>query len=186
LWLSKPPVDTGLFATLLLTATLIDQLTSGVIASVQAHGKIALYQVAMSTLTYMSVPVGYFLLARGSPPQAILYAVVASAALAGVARLGFAHRIFGLEIIDWLATVFVPCVAIAGGALVAMKSVATFFQPSILETVALFLVNGVCVLGLAWILALTSTERARITERLAELTRRYRGYLWSTTPISIS
>jgi O-antigen/teichoic acid export membrane protein len=186
LWLSKPPADTGLFATLLLTATLIDQLTSGVIASVQAHGKIALYQVAMSTLTYMSVPVGYFLLARGLPAPTILYAVVASAALAGVARLCFAHRIFGLGILDWLATVFVPCVAIAGGALIAMKSVDTFFQPSLLETVALFLVNGVCVLGLAWILALTPTERARITERLAELTRRYRGYLWSTTPISIS
>jgi hypothetical protein len=80
----------------------------------------------------------------------------------------------------------VPCAAIAGAAIIAMKSVATFFQPSILETVVLFLVNGVCVLGLAWILALTSIERARITERLAELTRRYRGYLWNTTPISIS
>jgi hypothetical protein len=134
----------------------------------------------------MSVPVGYFLLARGLPAPTILYAVVASAALAGAARLCFAHRIFGLSVLDWLATVFVPCVAIAGGAIIAMKSVATFFQPSILETVALFLVNGVCVLGLAWILGLTSTERVRITERLVELTRRYRGYLWSTTPVSIS
>jgi hypothetical protein len=186
LWLSKPPANTGLFATLLLTGLLIDQLTSGFVATVQAYGKIALYQVAIGTLICMPVPVGYFLLTRGSPASSILYAVVGSAALAGMGRLGFAHSIFGLRVLDWLATVFVPCVAIAGSAIIAMKSVATFFEPSILETAALFLVNGVCVLGLAWILALTSAERARVAERLVELTRRYRGYLWSTTPLSIS
>ena len=110
-WLRHVPPLTEMFVQLLLTSLLIDQLTAGFGASLQATGRIAAYQVVVGTLNCIAVPIGYVLVRFGQPPSAILWAGVGGAIAAGLGRLWFAQERAGISALDWLKSVLWPAAA---------------------------------------------------------------------------
>jgi O-antigen/teichoic acid export membrane protein len=170
LWLGQVPPHTAIFATLLLIALLIDQLTSGFMAAVQAHGRIALYQMAVSSTTFMTVPLGYAFLRIHLPAASVIWAVIIAASLAGSARLTFVRMVLRVNITEWMVQVLFPNLIVIAVTATAMRAVALSMSPSALQLLALLLTNLALTAGLTWLLS-RSEERSQF--------RRIALSLWS-------
>jgi O-antigen/teichoic acid export membrane protein len=169
LWLKTEPNNTGYFASMLLCALLIDQLTSGFVASMQAHGKIALYQIVVGSITCMSFPIGYLLMAHGMPPVSILYAVVFVAVAAGAARVILTSRVFDLSAKEWASSVLVPCLLVVVVSSLAMNLMSSVFQPGAVRLASLTATNLVVVAITLWSFGIRRREREKIKERFHEI-----------------
>jgi O-antigen/teichoic acid export membrane protein len=160
LWLLQVPPHTGSFAALLLIALLVDQLTSGFMAAVQAHGQIAVYQILVSSMTYSVFPLGYLFLRSNMQPASAIWAVVIAASLAGATRLSFVSRRLKVSVREWMLRVLFPnliVVAISSG---AMRVITFFMKPNLLEVGLLLVTNAGLTIGVTWLLS-TPIERAQ-------------------------
>jgi O-antigen/teichoic acid export membrane protein len=81
LWLGSVPDYTILFCRLMLVNGLIDSLLSSTPAAIHASGKIKLFQILMSTITIISLPIVYFLFKLGYPPYILLAGYLSSSVL---------------------------------------------------------------------------------------------------------
>jgi O-antigen/teichoic acid export membrane protein len=158
-WLHQVPPDTAIFSTALLIALLLDMLTAGFTAAVQAEGRIALYQGVVGLFLCISVPIGYLLLRCHMPASSVLWALVGSSALAGAGRLWFlCHRI-GLKGSEWLNGVLRPCIVTCIACCLAMGVVVISVQPGLLRLVWLYSLNSSIAIILAWVFATSEAER---------------------------
>jgi O-antigen/teichoic acid export membrane protein len=160
LWLHEIPQDTVIFSTILLITLLIDMLTAGFRTSVQAEGRIALYQAVIGALLCISVPVGYVLLRFHMPASSVLWATAAGGALAGAGRIWFVCKRIGLKAADWVNVVLRPCAVITVASCLAMAAVRIFMRPAFLRAGALFFLNAAIVTLLTWAFASSHEERS--------------------------
>ena len=71
LWLVEPPAHSALFCRLILITFLIERLTSGYMAAVNAHGRIAAYQATVWICMLLTLPLAWFFLKIGAPPTSV-------------------------------------------------------------------------------------------------------------------
>ncbi|SPE25600.1 conserved membrane hypothetical protein [Acidobacteriia bacterium SbA2] len=159
LWLHQMPADTAVFSAALLVALLLDMLTAGFTAAVQAEGRIALYQGVIGFLLCISVPAGYVFLRLRMPASSVLWAVVGSSALASAGRLWFLCNRIGLKGSEWLMGVLRPCVVTCVACGLAMGMVVISVKPGLLRLACLYGLNSVVTVILAWSFASSGPER---------------------------
>ncbi len=159
LWLREVPADTVIFSTILLIVLLIDMLTAGFRTSVQAEGRIALYQAVIGALLCISVPVAYVLLRFHMPASSVLWAMAGGGALAGAGRIWFVCQRIGLKAVDWVNVVLRPCLVITIASCLAMAAVQISMKPSFLRAASLFLLNSGIVIILTCAFASSPEER---------------------------
>ena len=159
LWLREVPADTVIFSTILLIIILIDMLTAGFRTSVQAEGRIALYQAVIGLLLCISVPVGYVLLRLHMPASSVLWAAAGGSVLAGGGRIWFVSKRIGLKAVDWVNIVVRPCLMITIASCLPMAAVQILMKPSLLRAASLFLLNSGIVVILTWVFASSHEER---------------------------
>jgi hypothetical protein len=159
LWLHQMPEETVVFCAALLVALLLDMLSAGFVAAVQAEGRIAAYQVVVGFLLCVSVPVGYLLLRFHLPASSVLWATAASSVLANAGRVWFLCKRIGLSAMDWATGVLRPCAVICAACCVAMGTVVMSVKPGFLHLASLYLVNSVIAAVLSWGFASSDAER---------------------------
>ena len=79
LWLKEIPEYTSIFIKLMIVNALITTMNAGIPAAVHATGKIKYFQIIISILSLLGLPVSYILFKFGSPPYLLLivYTVIA-------------------------------------------------------------------------------------------------------------
>ena len=159
LWLREVPADTVIFSTILLIILLLDMLTAGFRTSVQAEGRIALYQAVIGACLCISVPVGYLLLRFHMPASSVLWATAGGSALAGAGRIWFVCKRIGLKAADWVNVVLRPCVVTTVACCLVMAAVQIFMKPGFLRLASLFLLNSGIVVFSTWAFASSHEER---------------------------
>jgi O-antigen/teichoic acid export membrane protein len=159
LWLRTPPAYAALFCQLMLGTFLIDRLSTGYMLAVQAHGKIAAYQVTLGTSLILTLPLSWIFLRAGLPPTSIGVAFLATMTVTSLGRALWGRRLLGIPVRSWLTSVVWP------SALVALLSLVAALVPRSLLAASfprLVLVTMASVLGTAlsaWYLALDARER---------------------------
>lgn len=159
LWLHQIPAHTVAFSTALLVVLLVDMLTAGFIAAVQAEGKIGAYQCMIGILICISVPAGYLLLRMHMPPSAVLWGTVGGSVLAGAGRLHFLCGKLGLNFSDWMYRVLLPCLVTALLCSMGMAQVIFLIRPGLVQLLSLYLLNSGAVLVLASLFATSEREK---------------------------
>ena len=71
LWLGEIPEYTVIFTQLLIILGLLDSLRSGIPAAIQATGRIKWFQIIMSSILLLGLPIAYLLFKLGFPPFCI-------------------------------------------------------------------------------------------------------------------
>jgi O-antigen/teichoic acid export membrane protein len=169
LWLRTVPPNTAAFATLLLVAVLIDQLTSGFLASLQATGRIAAYQLVVGSMNCLPVLAGYFCLRRGMPATSVLWAGIGGVLLAGCGRLWFAHALAGISVRSWCTSVLVPTVlcaiATCSGEVVILHALHVGFVRFAVTTLA----NAAILCLVLWKFGTSVQQRAKLRVTAARL-----------------
>lgn len=102
IWLKTVPEHTIVFCRIFLLIALVLQMSSGLMTAIQAKGQIAAYQMIISLLLLLNVPVSYFLQRQGCVPSDVLWAMLIIEIVCLFARIFLAKRIVGISVIDYL------------------------------------------------------------------------------------
>ncbi|WP_157986648.1 hypothetical protein [Chitinophaga alhagiae] len=112
-WLKNVPEYTVAFCRLILLCTMINQLSVGIQTGVQSAGNIKWYQVTVSTLLMLNLPLAFLLLRAGLPPYAILVAAAALEVVTCGYRIWAGRRLIGLPVAAFLNNVVARTVSCA-------------------------------------------------------------------------
>lgn len=72
LWLTEVPIYTTIFCKLMIINALIDTMSAGLPALINASGKIKYFQIILSSIMLLSLPIAYILFRFGFPPHYFL------------------------------------------------------------------------------------------------------------------
>jgi O-antigen/teichoic acid export membrane protein len=165
LWLSKFPADTATFVALLLIMLLIDQMTSGFMASMQAVGRIAAYQAVVGSILCSPILVGYLLLYMHMPMTSVLWAGVGASILAGIVRLWFVRHLLGASMLQWSRSVVFPATMCVLVSVAGMSVPLLLLRPGIVRLVALIVIN-MLAMGVGTLLFVTTAAERMALRRI--------------------
>lgn len=161
LWLGDIPLYTVDFTRLIIIYSILDAIQGPLWTSVQATGKIKIYQILMSILILLNLPLSYLFLRMGYPPEIVLVVRVISNCIILVVRIIYLVRLFNFPAKRYLVDTLSKCLF-----LVILSFPIPFFYYSytdswlkLLGTIAIsILVNSVFI----YVLIFTQKERTYI------------------------
>lgn len=118
IWLKKVPDYTAVFTQLVIIGVLIDTISYPLMAAAQATGKIAKYQAIVGTMLWMNLPISWFLLHKGYPPQSTGWTAIAIGLICLFLRLILVKRITGLPVKTFFRSVILPTLTVSGIAII--------------------------------------------------------------------
>lgn len=109
IWLEDVPAYASGFIVLIMADTLLATLFGGpLMTSLSATGRIRTYQLTVSAILLLIVPVAYIFLRNGAEPEAVFYIVIVFTILSGIARFMFAKRLIGFSAKGFMLKVLLP------------------------------------------------------------------------------
>ncbi len=97
-WLDEFPNYTVIFCRLVLVNALIDSISGPIGTAAQATGRIKKYQATIGILLILILPISYFLLKFGCPPQITLFVSIGMSIVALVVRLNIIFPLINMKI----------------------------------------------------------------------------------------
>lgn len=162
LWLKNVPDYTIIFTRLLIVTMLLEKFTFPITTALQSVGKIKEITFITFILTFLGVPLIYFLFKLGMPPPTIYIVSIVITLLKSIARLMIGKKIADLSIKGYIAKVFIKgsVPLILSGILIPIPFL--LLQQGIFRLIIVTLVY--LVSSLIWIryLGLTKDEFIRI------------------------
>lgn len=102
IWLKNVPEYTILFCRLAVINSLIDVLSNLLATAAKAYGRIRTYQMCVSLLLFMNLPLSYLVLKLGMAPQSVFYIYGIIAFLLLIIRIYLLHRMIDLPVVVFL------------------------------------------------------------------------------------
>lgn len=159
IWLKSVPELTVLFIRLILIGALIDQLTSGVVVSIQAIGKIALYQAVVGGVLMLNLLLGYILFEMRFPEYSVFVVSVFVYMIAGCFRLVFMRRLSNMKIIVWAKDVLLRVIVTSGIAMIFSVGVMMVMGDGIVRSIALIVIYPLISIIVFYLYGMEDEER---------------------------
>lgn len=97
IWLNEVPDNTILFSKIIIVNALLEVFSFPLVNAMQATGNIKIYQITVSVLYLLNIPISYVFLKLGYPPETTMYVNVALVILSFIPRLILCNKIAGLS-----------------------------------------------------------------------------------------
>jgi O-antigen/teichoic acid export membrane protein len=169
IWIKTVPEYVVLFTRLIIISALIDSLSYPLMTAAQATGKIKKYQTYVGGVMIINLPVSYFFLKLGSPPQTIFYLAIITSIICLLLRLGFLKNMVKLPVMQFISNVIIP---------LSLSTVVAYILPYFLlkildEGIMRFLITGITGLITSAIsiytIALTKNEKTYIENQKVKI-----------------
>lgn len=98
IWLKEVPEYTYLYCQIIILLFLVTQLYPGLVRGIQANGNIKWYQILVSVLLLIPIPIGIILFSFNYPHYYILYAMLVAQVLTFIVTVYMAHQLIGIDI----------------------------------------------------------------------------------------
>lgn len=105
LWLIEIPPYTLIFARLIIILSLVDCLSGTIIPAVQSTGFIRFYQITVCSIILLNVPVSYFFLKMGFPPQSTVVISIFLSCTALVMRVYVLRKLLAFPMTEYFSKV---------------------------------------------------------------------------------
>ena len=163
LWLRRdiPPYTVRL-SQLILVLSMVYQYSSGLMSSIQATGRIRNYQITMSLIILLNLPIAYFILKAGYPIYYVTAAFVVLEVISLIVRIFMAHKITGMDIPDYFKQVIFPTAIVVGASFIVGLIPYFFIQRSFVRVIVVSFVYAVVYLSLLWVVALDTKQKESI------------------------
>jgi len=165
LWLTDVPKYASIFVILIL----FDSLTgtcfgTPLMTAMSATGVIKTYQVVVSLILLLIIPISYCALKLGLVPESIFYFNIIVNFVAGIVRLLFCKKKIGFSISQYFKYAFLPVffVLVLSSilAVIPVYALHSFSQMHRIESLLMTATfSFICVCLLSWAIALDKTER---------------------------
>lgn len=159
-WLKEVPEYSIAFCSLILIVSMVQQSTNGIMSLIQATGVIRNYQVSVSSILLLNIPIAYLLLRIGVSAPIVIVGMIIIEIITCIVRLFFAKRLTGLSIRVFIKTVVIPICALYSmtcAILFILKRL--FFSISNLTSFISLSAIAVIIITTAAYLVLTQSER---------------------------
>ena len=113
LWLKNIPENTILFTRLVVIIAIIDSMSYPLQTSISATGRIKYFQIVTGGLLLLNLPVAWFFLKLGYPPESTMYVAMGISVIAQITRVYFSYCLNGMPIQDYITDALVPIVIVA-------------------------------------------------------------------------
>ena len=171
IWLKEVPPHTVSFCRWTLLFSLIDAIQGPLWVSAQATGKIRTYQMLMSVLILLNIPISYVLLKLIPIPEIALMVRVAINALTSVARVLYLRKLYDFPVSRYVKEVVLTC-AITTILAIIMPYLGYFYLPDSIKTITVILISLGSTLGIVYLVGLKDTERDFVKDSLKRLKQR--------------
>ncbi len=108
LWLGEIPEYSVAFCILMLILSAIQQFSIGLMSAIQATGNIKNYQICVSIMMLLNIPLAYILLWLDFSAPVVVVGMILIEVLVCIIRIVFAHKLADLQILRFIKTVIVP------------------------------------------------------------------------------
>lgn len=162
LWLTIVPDYTIIFSQLVIINILIDSVSGPLMIAAQATGKIKLYQGVVGGLLMLILPISYFFLKFGYPPEVTLYVSIIMSIVVLYARLLIVHYQIGLSIKEFTYNVILRVFVVTGFAFIPPLLTKCFLTQNVIRLLILTAVSTFSVLTTVYIVGLSQQERSYI------------------------
>lgn len=160
IWLKEIPPFTLEFGRWIIILAATTQLSVGIMSAIQAGGSIGKYQLTMSVMILLNIPLSILLLTLGCPPYYVMIGCVGVEIITLFVRLLFAKSLVAYSISHFLSKVVLLCLiptlmATAAGCVLTLLMDQCFLR--------LIAVTFVCVLTFivsSWYIAFDTDEKA--------------------------
>lgn len=169
IWLRReiPPFTIRLSQFILLFS-IVNQYSSGLMAAIQATGRIRNYTITMSFIILLNVPVSYIILKLGYPIYYCTAAFVVLEIISLIVRIFMSHKLIGMDINDYLKNVVYPTFLIVGIP-IGLSSIPHYcIETDIMRFVITIIVFEMSYFVLTWFLAFDKTYRNTIITNIKE------------------
>lgn len=165
LWLVEVPDYTALFIILIMVDSMVGNLFGvPLMTSLSATGKIRNYQIVVSMIILLIVPVGYVALRLGSDAPSVFYITIVFTAISGFARFLFCRKQIGYSLRAMTKSVLLPVFGMTVVALplpIIIKY--EYFKTDTLVSFIILCLISVCTTFLsAWFVGLNATEKSKL------------------------
>lgn len=159
IWLVDVPPFAPLFTCIIICESLVDTLAGPMITSLMATGRIKWYQIVVSSVLLLQLPIAYFMLKAGFPIATPLLLSVIFMILGNSARILFCRNMIGLSLRTYLREVIFPILMVMAFSIAVTYGVHLLFPSGWVRVVVCSLVSVVSVSVAVLTIGLTASER---------------------------
>ncbi len=167
LWLGQIPEYVVIFTQLIIVISAIDALSHPLMTSMQATGNIKAYQIVISSITILVVPISYLLLRNGASPIAVFTSSLFISCISHFIRLLFVRKMVRLSIRVYFRNVVSKIVYVTIFASLLPLILKAYLQHSIPN---MFIICLICVCSTCatiWFLGLSRQDKNMISSFIA-------------------
>lgn len=165
LWLVEVPDYTALFIILIMIDSMVGNLFGvPLMTSLSATGKIRNYQIVVSFIILLIVPVGYIALRLGCDAPSVFYITIIFSGISGFARFLFCRKQIGYSLREMTKGVLLPVLSMTVVALpLPIFAKLEYFQTdTLMNFLLLCLISIVMTFVSAWFVGLNTTEKDKL------------------------
>lgn len=164
LWLIEVPEFTVEFTRLTIIYCLIDSLSNPLWTSIGATGKIRFYQIWVSALILLNLPISYLLLKIGFSPITVLITRVSINGIVHLGRVIHLRSLVGLSVRSYTTSVMLRCAMVT--TVVSIFSIACYTPSAgMIQWMISFITTILVTGGSAYFLGLSKNERKVISAK---------------------
>lgn len=172
LWLGTVPTYTVSFCRLMLINGLIDSLLSSTPAAIHASGKIKWFQLIMSTVMVISLPVSYFMFVLGFNPSALFIVYISTSIVNLIIGIYLLKKILNFDIVFLVKYSFVK-IFIVIVSTIPLFIITYCFKLLTLEIIFFMIITQLWVLTTIYFFGLDSSEKATLHLFINKLYRKF-------------
>lgn len=169
IWLGTVPEYAVEFCRLMLLFLLIDAVQGPLWVSAQATGKIRNYQILMSVLILLNLPITYVLLIFFKNPEIALIVRVAINFITAVARVIYLNHLYDFPIGRYMKDVILKCIMVMVISYPIPYLVHRMMGTTLTDTFANVFIALVCAIVFITFIGLRSKERILIISKMKQV-----------------
>lgn len=172
LWLTNVPEYALEFTRWILISSMVYQLSAGLMAGVLSVGKVKVYQIVISILMLINLPLAYIFLRLGFAPPWVIIGMLGCEILCLIARLFFSKQLFDLPIGTFCIHVILPLLIILCADWLMLEGMTHLLETSFLRIVINSVLSLVIVGIFSWIILFNQMEKNALLQFVYRFTNK--------------
>lgn len=165
IWLDKVPEYSALFVQLALVFVLCESVSQPLITTMMATGNIRNYQIVVGGMQLLNLPISYFIIKLGCPPESIFIVAIIISLCCLILRLNMLRPMIGISIPSFVKEVCFRCIyVVVLSSIVSLFIIRFFSTDTILSLIACVVLIVLSVLLSIYYVGCKKVERKYIWE----------------------
>jgi len=174
IWLKNVPEYALEFTKWILVTSMVYQTSAGLMAGILSVGKVKVYQIVISILMLINLPLAYILLKVGFEPYWIIVGMLTCEVMCLVARLIFSKKLIGLNVKQFCGQVILPLLIIMVVNWLVLTGITQLMETSFVRVILNSVLSVLIVGGLSWIILLNTMEKNAILQFINKFTSKFK------------